>query len=85
MQAREDGEVAGFAPILSGRALREAWTSQVSAAADTSGQGAADSTSLHRWVLEVSSAPSGSKPTGEDQQEVTGGLLPSMQITSMEL
>ncbi len=76
--------MAGFAPILSGRALREAWAKQVSSAADTSGQG--DSLSLHRWALEDSSLPSASKPTHEDQQEVTGGLLPSiLQFTSMEV
>lgn len=28
VQAREEGEVAGYAPILSGRALREAWLDQ---------------------------------------------------------
>ena len=74
MQAREDGEVAGFAPILAGQALREAWVKQNSSPADNARQDALESPSrLRVVVLDDSTAPSGSQSILVDQH--TGGLL----------
>ena len=74
MQAKEDGEVAGFGPILAGQALREAWAKQNSSPADHARQEALESPSrLQVVVLDDSTAPSGSMSTLVDQH--TGGLL----------
>lgn len=75
-QAREEGEVAGFAPILSGNSLREAWAKQCGAGAVPQRYKAPESTVLlQAAVLEKPSASPGAEPGHVAHQELAGGLF----------
>ena len=79
VQAREEGEVAGYAPILSGRTLREAWLQQEQITAGKRMDEAPKSPSDMRVVvLDDSAAAPGSEARRVSYEDPSGELLLAM-------